>query len=248
MGRSNAAAQVLEILGQRPRGRLLEIPAGTGPVCAGAEKLGYRVVQADLFPRPGVRVVLADACAPLPFADASFDAVVSMEGIEHFEDQTGFVRECSRVLAADGALVLTTPNIQNLSSRFAALWSGHRSMRGGFLSEFRTLWGRDGDRLYHGHAFLIDAFRLRYILRVCGLSWSELRTTRISPGSLLLAPLLPLVWLAAWWTLLKGRSALRKLDRPPVPRDVERELFALATSPALLFGKKLVVLARKTEA
>jgi 2-polyprenyl-3-methyl-5-hydroxy-6-metoxy-1,4-benzoquinol methylase len=42
--------------------------------------------------------------------DAVFDHVLSREGIEHFESQTGFVRECARS-AVRAALVITTPNV-----------------------------------------------------------------------------------------------------------------------------------------
>jgi len=247
MGRSSANGRVLELLRDLAPGRMLDIPAGDGPVREGAERLGLRVVQADLFPRPGSPAVLADACARLPFGDEAFDVVLSMEGIEHFENQTGFVRECARVLKPGGAFIVTTPNVLNLSSRCAAFWSGQRSMRGGFLSEVRSLWGRDGERLYHGHAFLIDAFRLRYVLRVCGLRWERLQTTRLSPGSLWMAPFAPLVWLAAKYTSWSGRRAQRKLHRDPASPQLDRELTRIAASPALLFGKKLVVLARKED-
>ena len=53
--------------------------------------------------------VRADALA-LPFVDASFDAVVSFETIEHLTDARGLLRECRRVLRRGGALYLSTPN------------------------------------------------------------------------------------------------------------------------------------------
>lgn len=46
----------------------------------------------------------------MPFGDATFDAVVSMQTIEHLWDQAAFVAECGRVLRPGGLLVLTTPN------------------------------------------------------------------------------------------------------------------------------------------
>ena len=46
----------------------------------------------------------------LPFADAAFGPVVNLQVIEHLHDQPGFVRECARVLAPGGRLVISTPN------------------------------------------------------------------------------------------------------------------------------------------
>jgi SAM-dependent methyltransferase len=48
--------------------------------------------------------------ARLPLADASVDAVVNLQVIEHLWDQPGFVAECARVLRPGGTLVMTTPN------------------------------------------------------------------------------------------------------------------------------------------
>ena len=241
-------AKILELLRARRAefGRdLLDVPSGGGPVVDGARAAGYDVVEVDLFPRASIRGVCADACARLPFADASFDVVLSMEGIEHFEHQAGFLRECARVLRPGGWLVLTTPNVLTLSARLTHLLTGHKVLQQGFVNEVATLRSRDGERLYHGHAFLIDAFRLRYLMRIAGLEWRELHGTTLSRGSLLCAPLLPLVRLATGHATRAARARLVAADRPRPDAALERELATLANSNALLLRKKLIVLARK---
>lgn len=52
---------------------------------------------------------VADCCA-LPFEDGCFDAVVSFETLEHLEAQDRLIREFRRVLAADGFLVISSPD------------------------------------------------------------------------------------------------------------------------------------------
>ncbi len=49
-------------------------------------------------------------CAALPFADGSFDAVVSFETVEHIAAQEAFVGEVRRVLRAGGLFILSCPN------------------------------------------------------------------------------------------------------------------------------------------
>lgn len=244
----NGHAQILALLTRRKAvfgRRLLDIPSGGGPVVEGARAAGYAVTEVDLFPRPGMRGVCADACAPLPFRAASFDVVLSMEGIEHFEHQAGFVRECARVLAPGGWLVLTTPNMLTLSARATHLLTGGKVLKQGFVNEVATLRSRSGTRLYHGHAFLVDAFRLRYLLRIVGLEWKELAGTTLSPSSLCLAPLVPLIHLATAYATRAARARLVAAERAHPDAELERELARLARSPALLFRKKLIVLAQK---
>lgn len=48
--------------------------------------------------------------AMLPVADGSANVVVNLQVVEHLWDQEGFLRECHRVLAPGGRLVISTPN------------------------------------------------------------------------------------------------------------------------------------------
>jgi len=55
-----------------------------------------------------------------PFADNSFDAVISFETIEHLDMQMQeqFLQEIKRVLRAGGILVMSTPDKKNYSNRY----------------------------------------------------------------------------------------------------------------------------------
>ncbi len=60
----------------------------------------------------GENVVFRQATVPpLPFADESFDCVISFQVIEHIKDDRLFVAEVARVLRPGGIFVVSTPNI-----------------------------------------------------------------------------------------------------------------------------------------
>jgi ubiquinone/menaquinone biosynthesis C-methylase UbiE len=50
------------------------------------------------------------SCTQLPFADHSFDVVVSFETIEHITEHDAFLDEIKRVLTVDGLLIISSPN------------------------------------------------------------------------------------------------------------------------------------------
>jgi ubiquinone/menaquinone biosynthesis C-methylase UbiE len=50
------------------------------------------------------------SCTQLPFADHSFDVVVSFETIEHITEHDSFLDEIKRVLTTDGLLIISSPN------------------------------------------------------------------------------------------------------------------------------------------
>jgi len=56
-------------------------------------------------------------CAALPFADASFDVVVSFETLEHIAAQEAFLDEIRRVLRPEGLVVISCPNKAEYSDK-----------------------------------------------------------------------------------------------------------------------------------
>ncbi|HTW89200.1 MAG TPA: methyltransferase domain-containing protein [Candidatus Binataceae bacterium] len=234
--------------GLRP-GRLLDVPAGAGGYSKTLGELGYAVVSMDLMP-PAARAtplswVRADANQPFPFASESFDYVLSREGIEHLENQVGFVRECARVLKAGGTLVITTPNLMHLSARFSYLLTGQRNLKRGLVNEVQTLRMSRGPHLYHGHVFMIDYFRLRYLLRLAGFDELAVYTDRYSPTAIGMAPLAPLLWAAARFSVWTAARNNRRKGLVTAPAPVTDEIIGHVHSSALLFGKRMIVAARR---
>jgi SAM-dependent methyltransferase len=98
------------------RTRVLDIATGPGHVAGEAAKRGASVIGVDVAGamvalarrlHPGLDFLEADAQA-LPFEDASFDAVLGNFAILHLGRPEKAVAEFVRVLAAEGALALTT--------------------------------------------------------------------------------------------------------------------------------------------
>jgi 2-polyprenyl-6-hydroxyphenyl methylase/3-demethylubiquinone-9 3-methyltransferase len=69
----------------------------------------------------GIETVAADVEQPLPFEDASFDAVVAGELLEHLRFPDALVGEARRVLRPGGILVGSVPNAFRLQSRLRFL-------------------------------------------------------------------------------------------------------------------------------
>jgi SAM-dependent methyltransferase len=235
-------------------GVVLDIPAGGAIQSRALSDLGYRVVSVDLFPAASREQtstwICADANEVLPFRDAAFDYVLSREGIEHLEDQMGFLRNCARVIRPGGKLVLTTPNLMHLSARASAFLTGQRNLRRGLVNEIQTPRTRNpvGGRVYHGHVFMLDYYRARYMMRLAGFDHLEVFTDRWSPTSLAMSPLVPVLWLAMKFSAAaSSRNARRPGHRPP--RDeVTREIIGHVLSSALLYGKRMVIVAERVAA
>lgn len=225
------------------RGKVLDIPAGRGKDSKSLHELGYEVVPADLFPEwfeqdlQGVKCVQADMAASLPFEPNTFDYLLNSEGIEHLADQMAFLAECQRVLKPGGRLVVTTPNLLSLRARVAFALTGNRAFRS-FVDEVTSVWGYDGDRIYHGHAFLINYFQLRYMLWHSGFRVQEVVGTRYSVTSIALTPLVPFVW---WFTRKAMRKARKKNPRPETYAEISRDVF----SQPMLYSANLFVVAEK---
>ena len=96
---------------------MLDVGCGIGWFSERAAARGARMTSLDIGVRllahtrrrVSTRPVAADACK-LPFADASFDMVISSECIEHTIDPRLALSEIIRVTRPGGLMVVTTPN------------------------------------------------------------------------------------------------------------------------------------------
>ncbi len=97
--------------------RVLDVGCGTGPFSLAAQHRGASVTSLDIglellrvARSKGVARALAGDAMSLPFANDTFDVILSSECIEHTHDPERAVREMVRVLRVNGTLVLSCPN------------------------------------------------------------------------------------------------------------------------------------------
>ena len=85
------------------------------------------------------RAIIADA-ENLPFPDKTYDAVLSLFSLEHFQHPRAVLREIARVLKPGGELVILTPNF-GAPNRASPCFTGHRAgkLLKGFLTDFCPL-------------------------------------------------------------------------------------------------------------
>jgi hypothetical protein len=67
----------------------------------------------------------------------------------------------------------------------------------------------------------------------------------LSHGSLALAVLAPLVWMASRVIIARGRRARARAGLRIARPEVERDILRLADSPRLLFSRKLILTASR---
>jgi SAM-dependent methyltransferase len=92
----------------------LDVATGGGHVARRLREAGLRVVTCD--PAPGMRPDVICTAEHLPFADASFDVVVSRTAAHHFEDPGAAIVEMARV-ARGRVLVVDTLNMGDAGER-----------------------------------------------------------------------------------------------------------------------------------
>ncbi len=215
-----------------PAGRVLDIPCGSGAFLRRIEAAGYDAVGGDIAPHAALHghvAVVCDMARPLPLADASLDAVVSIDGIEHIRRPFDFVGECRRVLRPGGVLVLSTPNISSARSRWRHLLTG-------FHNKGKSPLDEEYPAPRH-HITLLSFPALRYMLHTQGFRIEGVTANRAKPAAWLYAPWWPVQRLAMHRTFT--REAKDERHRR-VSADVARQM----ASTAVFFGETLVLVAR----
>jgi SAM-dependent methyltransferase len=141
-------------------------------------------------------VVVGDG-SRLPFADATFAAVVCTEVLEHVDDPAAAFAEMARVLRPGGLAYVTTPNYANLAGVHKWLadrrsgrhdwnpWGAHEGGYEAFMTG-RKLWRATGKRFE-----LLSARGLDYGQALTGRFAITDRLATSSPGSAVVRRLLP---------------------------------------------------------
>lgn len=123
-GRRTVLDGVIADLGLPADARILDAGCGSGRFMVELAKRGTVTgvelsdTSVALARRRAIGEVVAGSVLEMPFADASFDLAVSLDVVEHLEDDVAALRELRRTVAPGGALLVTVPAYQ-------WLWSGH---------------------------------------------------------------------------------------------------------------------------
>jgi SAM-dependent methyltransferase len=186
---------------------VLDLGAGSGNFTAYLEQSGYSVVAVDIdeddYRRAGhsaAPFLRADLDEGLPVIDGPVGGVLAVEVVEHLESPLRFVRLAADSLVNDGWLIISTPNVQSLSSRLERLVRG---------TDFQF---HEGDYRSNGHISPVTLDQLRWIGGRVGL---EIEAVTYSVGRIPLPRLRRRIELRQQWakTALLGESLIVKLRK-----------------------------------
>ncbi len=233
-----------------PRLRVLDLSAGRGEIAAALAGDGcavrgthfraddYKLTEASPEPAAAGEFPIdenIDLMGTLTYGDATFDLVILCEVAEHLPTSIPVIAEIGRVLAPGGFLILSTPNLARLHSRWHFFWTGtHKLIRR------RVGWDLAPDDLYAYHIGPVDFPLLHTLLHQAGLRIERLDLTRFKARHAWLLAAYPLVWLAT-------RIETRTHRRGSGARygEGEDDLFRWMMRPAMLASEQLLLTARK---
>ena len=224
---------IMALLAEQPPGRVLDAPAGNGPISNLLSEAGHSVTAVDLdtdnFAARGVSLISANLNEPLPFAESSFDYAVCADGIEHLENPFACIREFARVLTKGGLLVLSTPNISAFRSRQRYLFTGFHNKGRKPMEEEKPSPGH--------HISLLSFPELRYGLHRFGFRIESISANRVKPAALYTVIYYPF---AALWT---ARVLFREKD--PRQRQLNKDIYRQMLSWPVCMGETLILSLRR---
>jgi ubiquinone/menaquinone biosynthesis C-methylase UbiE len=229
---------VVNILQHFPKGKLLDVPAGTGALAARLIRAGFDVACCDLYPEifrlNEVEIRSGDLSGRLPYDDQSFDYVTCLEGLEHIENPQNAIREFSRILRPAGHLITSVPNILNVEERLKWLIYGYTShFKPLTRASVAGLAGEFADKKEVAlHVNAISYSELRYSLEEFGFEIKQLYRDK------------PKAHLWLYWPVV----ALIRLIGSLTPASKKRERWTneLMSDEVLLGGNTLIVHAVKS--
>jgi SAM-dependent methyltransferase len=172
-GRRRVLEETIAAMRLPARARILDAGCGSGrnmiELSHHGEVTGVELsdASADLARARHIGEVVEGSVMEMPFPTDSFDLAVSLDVIEHLQDDRGALHELRRVVVPGGALLVTVPAYQ-------WLWSGHdeinhhhrRYSRGALLTAARDAGWRCERTTHFNFLLLPIAVLLRALDRL----------------------------------------------------------------------------------
>jgi SAM-dependent methyltransferase len=228
---------------------VVDFPAGNGITSKILKDIGANPLPFDLFTEyfeiEGIECKRANISTGIPLENKSVDALICQEGIEHFSDQFGALKEFNRVLKVNGLLLVTTPNYSNIRSKVSYLLSESERFNSIMPpNELDSIWMTNQSithEIYFGHIFLIGIQKLRVLAKLSGFRIKKYHFTRVKSTSLILLPLFyPFILVSNWYTYWKNLRKNLDFDYS-TKKQVYGEIFRLSINPKLLVSGHLMV-------
>jgi SAM-dependent methyltransferase len=194
--------KIVEMLKNKPRGKVLDFPAGTGRLSWMLHNEDFDVTAADIgtdnFRNPEIPVIKADMDGRFPFDDGSFDYAFCIDGPEHTENMYHTFREFSRVLKMGGSFTMSYPNYSNIESRL-------RNIFYGVLEPVEPYIEKGGKN--NGHINRPVFPLLKMALEYAGLEVETIASEKTKYNQLWLTPFAVIIII---FTLIKGEKGRKK--------------------------------------
>lgn len=177
----SAATSALRPLMSRRARRLLEASSSRTLHLGCAHTIVSGWVNIDLFGRVPVDAAL-DVTKPLPFADASVEAIFTEHMVEQltYTESLALARECARVLRPDGVLRIVVPDFERYMRSYA---EGDDFIETVHPGQLTPLLGLASIAYGYSHRSIWDAATLISLLAHAGLTAEKSRfgESRIEP-------------------------------------------------------------------
>ncbi|WP_243544649.1 class I SAM-dependent methyltransferase [Pseudodesulfovibrio tunisiensis] len=221
--------------------RIFEASAGSAILSRELQDTGHDVTISNYHRLnfPGLKEIEVDLNKDIPLPDASFNAIICREVIEHVESVPHTLREFNRLLRPGGTLVLTFPNRLHIRSRFYHVLTGfYRGMQSPINLD--VPFGE-------GHVNLIGYPEMDYFLRKFGFEPGEVSSSFYQATDKLLLALRPLIRLTTRFYLLNYKKHAQEHEKTkPDNIAYNTKIADILTSKPLFIGKDVIVSARKT--
>lgn len=226
----NTHEKVFSLINSNTNSVIIDIPTGSGAFVKRLVDHGYNKVIAidieNILEFEHKDFLRGDMTKKLTLNDNSCDVAVCIDGIEHIYHQVDFIKEIYRILKVNGEFILSTPNISSLRSRWQFLMTGHHHKCDAPLDE-------NNPTPLH-HVRMLSFPEIRYLLHTNGFRLAEVITNRIKPISWFYIIFVPFVLLSTLYVYCKT-------GKKQGTRSINKEIFKIMFSKAVLFGETVIV-------